>query len=335
MTFAEQRGHAMLRSLTQAALLLALTTSVNAQPGPIIDIHWHAPRPAEDDPAARAARLAEMEANGIVLSALYMTEPSDLDDWAAEAPGRFIAGPALPCWPNTAGPAYYCFIDSDGWPDLAWLEQELASGRIGLMGEMLFTYANVAPDDPRMAPYWALAAKYDVPVAVHTGRGPGPGQGPRDETCCPEYNEAFGNPEHLGAVLAKHPKLRLVLQHFGAGDPPTHAYFTDEALALLRDYPSVYVDMTIINSIAPPEAHEAVLKGLIDAGFGHRILFGSDNLPVAPILERMEAIAWLTPEQRSAIYYDNAARFLRLDAATIAKHRAATAEAAVRARTTP
>lgn len=311
----------MTAILPLAAFLLT-PMAAETQPAPIIDVHWHAPRPAIDDEEARAKRLAEMDTNNVVLSLLYMTEPGDLEDWTEAVPGRFLAGPALPCWPNSAGPAFYCFIESGGWPDLAWLEQELASGRIGLLGEMLFNYANVAPDDPRMEPYWALAAKYDVPVAVHTGRGPGPGQGPRDETCCPGYNEAYGNPDRLRPVLAKHPGLRVILQHFGAGDPPAHSYFFEEAIALLRDHPSVYVDMTIMNSIAPAPAHEAVLKSLVDAGFGDRILFGSDNLPVGMIVERMEAIDWLTPEQRHAIYYGNAARFLRLDPATVARHHA-------------
>lgn len=42
----------------------------------------------------------------------------------------------------------------------------------------------------------------------------------------------------------------------------------------------------------------------------------------APILRRLEQITWLTPTQRRAILYDNAARFLRLDPQTIARHHA-------------
>ena len=78
--------------------------------------------------------------------------------------------------------------------------------------------------------------------------------------------------------------------------------------------------MSIINSALSPEAHEAELKRWVDAGFGDRLVFGSDTRPAAPILRRLERIQWLTAEQRSAILYDNAARFFRLDAQTIARH---------------
>ena len=83
---------------------------------------------------------------------------------------------------------------------------------------------------------------------------------------------------------------------------------------------SVYFDMSIFNSTATPEDHAAELKRLIDAGLGDRIVFGSDTRPAGPILRRLESIAWLTAKQRQAILYDNAARFLRLDAEVIARH---------------
>lgn len=51
-----------------------------------------------------------------------------------------------------------------------------------------------------------------------------------------------------------------------------------------------------------------------------RITFGSDTRASGPIVRRLESIAWLTAPQRRAILYDNAARFLRLDAQTIARH---------------
>ena len=89
---------------------------------------------------------------------------------------------------------------------------------------------------------------------------------------------------------------------------------------MLADHSTVYFDMSILNSDAPADVHEAELRRLIDAGFGDRIMFGSDTRPAGPILRRFEKIDWLTPPQRRAILYDNAARFLRLDAQTIARH---------------
>jgi hypothetical protein len=187
------------------------------------------------------------------------------------APGRFIGGPAMPWSVTPQEPFFRCFAETRGWPDLIWLEREMAAGTIGLLGEMPFNYTGVHPDDKRMSPYLALAAKYDVPVAVHTSRGPSPGVGPRrDPRCCPAFDGEIGNPALLRPVLKRHPRLRILLQ--------------------------------------------------IDAGFGDRIMFGSDTRPAAPILRRLENIRWLTASHRRAILYDNAARFLRLDAQTIARH---------------
>ena len=285
---------------------------------PIIDVHKHASWPGADDSAARAALLAEMDTAGIVLSVLYINEPSDVHGWLEAAPGRFIGGPAMPSPPTPQEPFYRCFAETKGWPDLGWLEREITAGRIGILGEMLFVYTGDHPNDARMAPYWALAARYDVPVAVHINRGPPPGVGPRsDPRCCPGFNGEVGNPALLRPVLERHQDLRILLQHVG---PPGPLSFDEETRALLKDYRTVYFDMSITNSTLLPEAHEAELKRLIDAGFGDRIMFGSDTRPAAPILRRLERITWLTPKQRSAVLYDNAARFLRLDPQTIARH---------------
>jgi uncharacterized protein len=284
---------------------------------PIIDVHRHASWPGTSDAQQRAALLADMDAEGIVLSLLHINEPGDVQGWLEAAPGSFIGGPAMPCPQTREEPFYRCFAETKGWPDLTWLEREMAAGRIGILGEMLFVYAGVHPDDARMAPYWALAAKHDVPVTVHINRGPGPASGLRG----PAFNAEMGNPALLRPVLERHRGLRILLQHVGTGSPDLLPFNT-EIEALLKDYSTVYFDMSILNSVSPAETHEAELKRLINAGFGDRILFGSDTRPAAPILRRLESIAWLTEKQRRAILYDNAARFLRLDAQIIARHHA-------------
>lgn len=279
---------------------------------PILDVHRHAPPAGRDDDAARGKALQKMDENAIDVSVLYINEPSDIREWVAPAPKRFIASAAMPGWRNRDG-TYYSFPDTKGWPDLRWLERQLAAHRIGGLGEMLFNYSGVRPDDARMWPYWALAAKYNVPVFVHTGLGPGPGQGPReDDNCCVDYNPLLGNPALLRPVLRKHPKLRIVLAHYGAGSPPQFPYFHDEARALMRDYAGVYVDLTVVSSVAPPEYYANELRGLINAGFGRRILFGTDGMPAHPIVERLLAMSWMSARQRRDILYDNAARFLHL-----------------------
>jgi uncharacterized protein len=292
--------------------------------GPVIDVHRHASWPGEDDEPARAAALAEMDENGIVLSLLYINEPGDVETWLRDGGGRFIGGPAMPCSVNRRAPGYRCFAETQGWPDLAWLERELRRGRIALLGEMLFVYAGISPNDPRMAPYWALAARYDALVAVHINRGPPPDSRiRRDGGCCPNFDGEMGNPALLRPVLERHPGLRIILQHVGTGRTPDLIPFYEEIFALLRDYPSVHLDMSIANSVGPPEVHERELRRLIDAGFGDRIMFGTDGQPAGPILRRLEVIDWLSAGQRRAILYDNAARFLRLTERQIRAHRRA------------
>ena len=104
----------------------------------------------------------------------------------------------------------------------------------------------------------------------------------------------------------------MVLQHAGFD-------YLEETLSLLRDYPNVFVDMSVLNSVGPRALHDASLRRFADAGFADRIVLGSDDQDYAPIIERIEGAAFLTPAQRRGIYYDNAARFLRLDRKTIAQ----------------
>lgn len=317
-----QRGCALNHWTVLACLLASVAAPSAHAAGPVIDVHRHASWPGTDDAAYRERTLAEMDAHHVVLGLLSLTEYSDVADWVDAAPGRLLAGPLLPCPRNLGEPRYRCFAGDEGWADLDWLRAQAESGKVGVIHEITSSYAGLSPANPRLAPYWALAAELDLPVGIHTQRGPGPGakHSPReDPACCPDYDPEMGNPALLRPVLDRHPGLRVWLQHVGAGRGD-HAPHWEETLALLRDYPGVYVDLSITNGAMPFEQYEATLRRLVDAGFGDRIMFGSDNLPIAGILARLDRVDWLTDAQRRAILYDNAARFLRLDAATIARH---------------
>lgn len=90
----------------------------------------------------RVRVLREMDEHAIVLSLLHLNEPADVDEWAREAPNRFLAGPTLPCWQILTEDRYFCFTETQGWPDPAWLERELAEGRIKFLGESVQTSAS-------------------------------------------------------------------------------------------------------------------------------------------------------------------------------------------------
>lgn len=279
---------------------------------PIIDLHRHTPWPGEPDDAGLVVIQEALRAHNVVAATLFITGREDIAHYRSDGRTRLLLSPMFPC-PALTAQRKWCSVDTDGpMPDAAWLDQQLTAGTLAGIGELVFNYAGIAPDDPTMADYWGLAARHDVPAFVHIGRGPGPGQGPRrHEGCCPQYQADYGDPSLLRPVLQRHPGLRMVLQHAGFD-------YVDETIALLRDYPNVYVDMSVLNSVGPRALHDASLHKLVSAGFSDRIVLGSDDQAYAPIIERIEGAAFLTPAQRRGIYYDNAARFLRLDRSTIA-----------------
>jgi uncharacterized protein len=153
----------------------------------------------------------------------------------------------------------------------------------------------------------------DIPVAFHLGEGyPGaPYLGD------PDYRVRFGSPLLLEEVLVRHPHLRLSVMHYGSP-------FVDEMIALMFTYPNVYIDIGGSTWPYPREYFYSQLKQLVDAGFGKRILFGSDQMLWPELIEIsieiVEEAPFLSEEQKRDIFYHNAARFLRLGEDEIARH---------------
>jgi predicted TIM-barrel fold metal-dependent hydrolase len=188
-----------------------------------------------------------------------------------------------------------------------------ASGATIVIGEMGAQYGGVPLNSPTLEELWSTAEALDLPVSLHVGPGPPgapylPGMG---------YRAALSSPLAMEDVLVRHPKLRVNLMH--AGYP-----LLDDTLALLYAHPQVYVDLGVIVYTQPRAAFYRYLRALVEAGFGKRILFGSDQMVWPEAIERsidvIQQAPFLSPAQKRDIFYDNAARFLRLDAATIARH---------------
>ncbi|HEX6741450.1 MAG TPA: amidohydrolase family protein, partial [Sphingomicrobium sp.] len=155
----------------------------------------------------------------------------------------------------------------------------------------------------------ALAEELDIPVAIHVGPGP-PGV---PYFGSPKYRMALSNPLALEDVLLRHPKMRLYVMH--AGWP-----MGDEMVGLMFTHPQVYVDVAVIDFAWPRAEFHAYLKRLVDAGMGKRIMFGSDQMVWPEAMDiaiaNIEAATFLSPEQKRDIFYNNAARFLRLNEST-------------------
>jgi predicted TIM-barrel fold metal-dependent hydrolase len=293
-------------------LSLVLAPRLIAQPAPpdpgVIDMHVHAytddPRwqarigdpvtgqkmVATDENAHREATFAALRRNHIVKAAVSGDWEAVLR-WQEAAPTLVIAG--------------YSFDDPEKL-DLAFLRREHAAGRLQVLGEGGAQYEGIAPDDPRMEPVYALAEELDLPLGLHVHPGP-PGATAMGMA---KMRSSLGDPLRLEEVLVRHPKLRLYVMH--AGWP-----MLDRTMALMWAFPQVYVDIAVLDWALTPQELERYLGTLVRAGFGRRILFGSDQMVWPETIDRAVAAIrsanYLTPQQKSDILYHNAARFLRLE----------------------
>ena len=71
-------------------------------------------------------------------------------------------------------------------------------------------------------------------------------------------------------------------------------------------------------------SNSACERRVVEAGFGKRVMFGSDQMVWPGVIERgieaIESAPFLTKARERDILYNNAARFLRLSDEEIARH---------------
>lgn len=245
--------------------------------------------PATDEALLRST-LAVMDRYNVV--GVVSGEIDLVRRWRAVAPARVI-------------PA----VVSGGEIPLDSLRTWAADGTIRVLGELVFQYAGIGPGDSLPAAHYALAEQLDLPVGVHVGPGP-PGSA---YIVTPPYRMRHSNPLLLEDVLLRHPRLRLYVMH--GGWP-----MADEMIALLYAHPQVYLDVGVISWTQPVKEFHRYLRRLVEAGYGQRVMFGSDQMQYPDALrigiENVESADFLTPAQKRDIFYNNAARFLRLPPAT-------------------
>ena len=252
--------------------------------------------PTTDD-ALMKETIAVMDRLNII--GVLSGTPSRVATWRAASPQRFIPGLGFQLGRDAITPDSMRALKS--------------AARLAVLAEVTNQYLGIAPDDPRMEPYWALAEELDIPVGIHVGTGP-PGViylGARG------YRARLHSALTMEEVLVKHPRLRVYLMH--AGYP-----MLDDLLAVLYAHPQVHVDVGVIVYTQPPAAFYRFLQGIVDAGFANRVMFGSDQMVWPGVIERaiavIEKAPFLSPQQKRDILYNNAARFLRLSSEEIARH---------------
>ena len=98
----------------------------------------------------------------------------------------------------------------------------------------------------------------------------------------------------------------------------------DDLLAVLWTHPHVYVDVGAIVFGLPRAEFYRYLQPIVEAGFGKRVMFGSDQMVWPGVIERsiqaIESAPFLSETQKRDILYNNAARFLRFSDADIGRH---------------
>jgi hypothetical protein len=283
---------------------------------PIIDVHMHAypadlafpsslTNRATGKPATITngrehlqACLAEMKRLNIVKGVVSGGAGDRLAaplHWCDAAPERIIAGAGVRGSADTP------------LPEIGVLRSAFAQGRLKVLGEVTAMYAGLTLSDVTYEPYLALAEELDVPVSLHTGLGPA---GTSYDPCCRGFRASLGNPLLIEEALNRHPKLRVNLMH--AGWP-----FLQETIALMKVYPQVYADLGATNWGLPRPEFHAYLGALMRAGFGKRVMFGSDHMYwpelIGMAVEAVDAATFLTPAERRDIFHDNALRFLKLE----------------------
>ena len=228
------------------------------------------------------------------------------------------SGPRTDLWkhanPDRIIPSLDLSFGRQDVPSPEAVREALKSGRYRAFGEVAIQYQGFDPSDPAFDPYLAVVEELDIPTSIHVGTGP-PGSPYLGFT---KYRARLHSALAIEEALIKHPKLRVSLMH--AGWP-----MLDDLLAVMWAHPQVYVDVGIISYALPRAGFHDYLRRIVEAGFGKRVMFGSDQMVWPDALETaiqsIEAATFLTPEQKRDIFYNNAARFLKLSDAEMARHR--------------
>jgi uncharacterized protein len=147
------------------------------------------------------------------------------------------------------------------------------------------------PNDPLLDPAWGAIEDAGIPVVIHCGSGPAPGE--------------HTGPEPIRLLLHRFPRLRLIIAHMGM---PEYVDFMD----ICENSPDVRLDTTMaftpfVDELMPfPSSQLNRLRDL-----GDRILFGSDfpNIPYsyADAMRSLTQLPGIDDAWLRGVFYENAA----------------------------
>ena len=269
-----------------------------------------------------AAKIADMDAAGIAMTALSINDPGPelfgkdgasiarlVNDWIAsiarQHPTRFFGLCVLPLQSMDA-----CLTELDR-----------CVNRLGMKGILLYSNnAGRFPDEPEFRPLFRRAEELDIPILLHPAY-------PMTYDATKGYEMAAGlglmfdttialTRIILAGILDQHPKLKLVCPHVGGALPYLVGRIDHQTMVLkrgaehIRRAPSEYLRQIWLDTVSP-------LAMSIRYGFDFvgpdRLLYASDHPWVDPklIVANVEGLKFSAAEQ-SKIFHENARRLFRL-----------------------
>ncbi len=167
-------------------------------------------------------------------------------------------------------------------------------------------YLHYGPEDPNYVPYYTLAAKYHLPVIVHTG-----------DNWSTTAKLKYAHPLRMDEVAVDHPEVRFVLAHLG------NPWLMDAAEVVFKN-PNVWADLSglfvgsdqeiqglldaaKVPDSAPGLAFSDLKKAIGYVGDYKKFLYGSD-WPLAPLGSYRRLIESLIPREHHAEVFRNNAK---------------------------
>jgi len=289
-------------------------SELNRYSGPIIDMHLHAyanpsplfgqqmpPNPLTGKSYTSSASLEAHKEECFSIFKKHKIVKAFVsqhaEDWKKTAPDLILSG---------KGQRY----------SIEELREFHANGLLDIIGEVAPNYQGLLPNDKRLHPYFDLAAELKIPIAYHLYPGGPPGGA---YFAYPKTRAKQVKPLALEEILISRPRMKIYIMH--AGWP-----YLEDMKALMYAHLQVYVDVGVISWALPRAEFHHYLQGLVRAGFGKRIMFGSDQMEwpgtIEEAIEAVNSADFLSLEQKEDIFYNNAARFLQLPEEEIARHKA-------------
>ncbi len=166
-------------------------------------------------------------------------------------------------------------------------------------------YLHFGPEDSNYVPYYRLAAKYHLPVVVHTG-----------DTWSTTAKVKFAHPLRMDEVAVDHPEVRFVLAHFG------NPWLMDAAEVVFKN-PNVWADLSglfvggdkeiqdLLDASRIPDSAPGLMVSDLKKAIGYvgdykKFLYGSD-WPLAPMGSYRRLIESLIPgEHHREVFRTNA-----------------------------